>query len=99
MGDANFIEEDYDEGPAAWREIPLKDLHLTLRSYNCLRRAGICTLGQLAACRSLSGIRNLNRECRKEIAERVLEYLPPEEICFLQELDEEIIKDIIPDAV
>ena len=99
MGDANFIEEDFDEGPAAWREIPLKDLHLTLRSYNCLRRAGICTLGQLAACRSLSGIRNLNRECRKEIAERVLEYLPPEEICFLQELDEEIIKDIIPDAV
>ena len=50
-------------------EITLDDLDLTVRSYNCLCRAGIKTLTDISGLtlRELYGIRNLGRKCSLEI--------------------------------
>jgi transcriptional regulator with XRE-family HTH domain len=50
-------------------EKPIDILDLSVRSYNCLKRAGIETLGQLRACdiEELMNMRNLGRKSLEEI--------------------------------
>ncbi len=74
-------DEEYEENPA---DMPIEELHLSVRSYNCLKRVGIHTLGALAAIEDLSGVRNMGKKNIEEITEKVLEYLLPDEVRFLE---------------
>jgi DNA-directed RNA polymerase subunit alpha len=57
-------------------ERPVEDLELTVRSYNCLKREGIDTIGQLATMseEELMNIRNLGMKSVDEIRSKLLEY-------------------------
>ena len=64
--------------------LPIAELKFTPhgRSYNCLKRAGIDTIGELRKGTDLSQIRNLTPACEREINEKLNEYLaslPPAE--------------------
>ncbi len=48
-------------------------LDLSIRSYNCLKRAGLCTVGDVIAYGDLSKIRNLGRKCAEEVKARIWE--------------------------
>lgn len=63
----------------ATADSPLEDLELSVRNYNCLRRAGIRTVGELVALISEFGekwltIRNLGKKGAAEISEKLKEY-------------------------
>ncbi len=56
--------------------IGIENLELSVRSYNCLKRAGICTLGDLAGCslERLMKVRNLGRKSAEEVLAKCNEY-------------------------
>lgn len=62
---------DADESISSDSWMPLEDSDLSLRSYNCLKRAGIHTVEELRALsdEELNIIRNLDRKCIEEIHE------------------------------
>ena len=57
-------------------ERPIEELELTVRSYNCLKREGVDTIGQLAVMteEDLLHLRNLGRRSIKEIQAKLAEY-------------------------
>jgi DNA-directed RNA polymerase subunit alpha len=57
-------------------ERPVEDLELTVRSYNCLKREGVDTIGQLATMteEELMNIRNLGMKSVDEIRSKLAEY-------------------------
>lgn len=57
-------------------ERPIEDLELTVRSYNCLKREGVDTIGQLATMteEELINIRNLGSKSVDEIRSKLMEY-------------------------
>ena len=59
-----------------YNQITIEDLDLSVRSYNCLRRAGIQTLQELTekTMFDMMKVRNLGRKSLKEIHEKMLEY-------------------------
>ncbi len=52
---------------------PIEDLDLSVRSFNCLRRAGIGTVGDIRGLsyEKLRSIRNLSLKCANEILEKI----------------------------
>ena len=62
--------------PVITDERPVEDLELTVRSYNCLKREGIDTIGQLATMseEELMNIRNLGMKSVDEIRSKLREY-------------------------
>lgn len=50
---------------------PIEDLSLSVRTYNCLKKSGINTVGELTECteEKLAGIRNWGRRCQEEVDE------------------------------
>ena len=69
-------ERQRDGRPVITDERPVEDLELTVRSYNCLKREGIDTIGQLATMseEELMNIRNLGMKSVDEIRSKLLEY-------------------------
>ncbi len=61
------LEEDYN--------LPVEDLNLTQRSYNCLKREGIHTVGELTARSEadLMDIRNFGQKSITEVKEKLVE--------------------------
>lgn len=61
--------------PGSMEDMSLEDLGLTVRSYNCLKRAGIHTLGDLRKMsdRQLLAIRNFGRKNLDEIHGKLIE--------------------------
>ncbi len=61
------LEEDYN--------MPIEDLNLTQRSYNCLKREGIHTVGELTARSEtdLMDIRNFGQKSITEVKEKLIE--------------------------
>ena len=57
--------------------VPIEELELSIRSYNCLKRAGISTIGALRTMsdEDLQHIRNLGRKSISEIKEKLAGYL------------------------
>jgi DNA-directed RNA polymerase subunit alpha len=57
-------------------ERPVEELELTVRSYNCLKREGVDTIGQLATMteEELMNIRNLGMKSVDEIRSKLTEY-------------------------
>lgn len=64
IGEPPVVEENNPE-----LEVPIEDLNLTQRSYNCLKREGIHTIGQLVAHneQDLSDIRNFGTKSIDEV--------------------------------
>jgi len=62
--------------PVITDERPVEDLELTVRSYNCLKREGVDTIGQLATMteEELMNIRNLGMKSVDEIRSKLTEY-------------------------
>ncbi len=63
--------------------MPIEDLNLSMRAYNCLRRSGLMTVGQVLekSEEELLSLRNFGRKSYDEMKERLNELglLPPEE--------------------
>jgi len=57
-------------------ELPITDLNLSVRSYNCLARAGIKTLYELCnyTYNDLIAVRNLGRKSTEEVIAKMKEY-------------------------
>lgn len=75
---------------------PIEDLELSVRSYNCLKRAGVTTLGQLRSMsdEELMKVRNLGRKSMEEV-KHILESIlvlakeaPKVETSYMDALDE-----------
>jgi DNA-directed RNA polymerase subunit alpha len=54
-------------------DTPIEDLELTVRSYNCLKRQGVNTVGQLAECSEadLLNIRNFGAKSIEEVKDKL----------------------------
>src|SRR5436190_18872016 len=61
--------------PAKLYDIPIEDLDLTVRAYNCLKRAGITKVGQVLEMSEddLLGVRNFGRKSLDELRDRLQE--------------------------
>lgn len=59
--------------PAKLYDTPIEDLDLTVRAYNCLKRAGITKVGQVLELSEddLLGVRNFGRKSLDELRERL----------------------------
>lgn len=59
--------------PAKLYDTPIEDLDLTVRAYNCLKRAGITKVGQVLEMTEddLLGVRNFGRKSLDELRERL----------------------------
>ena len=57
-------------------ETPIEELGLSVRSFNCLRRVGVNTLGDAAARypNGFLGIRNLGRKSAEEVCDKIEEW-------------------------
>jgi len=61
-------------------EMPIEHLDLSVRSYNCLRRIGKNTVGDVAemTVNELSKVRNLGRKSMEEVMQKLRELgVPP----------------------
>lgn len=78
-----FCEEIFGKPESTGTILPddalLDELDLSVRSYNCLRRAGINTLGELRGMseEELSHVRNLGRRSMKEVLQKLAEVSGP----------------------
>ena len=61
--------------PSKLYDIPIEDLDLTVRAYNCLKRAGIIKVGQVLEMSEddLLGVRNFGRKSLDELRDRLAE--------------------------
>mgnify|MGYP005846267831 CR=1 FL=1 len=59
--------------PARLYDVPIEDLDLSVRAYNCLKRAGITKVGQVLEMteEDLLGVRNFGRKSLDELKERL----------------------------
>ena len=73
-----YAEEMKKNGalPKVIAEIPIEELELSVRAYNCLKRAGINTIVQLQELseEKLLSVRNLGRKATAEIQSKLKEY-------------------------
>lgn len=71
------IEDDIDmKSEEAGGSTPIAELDLSIRSYNCLKRAGINTVEELQELSDdeLMNIRNLGRKCVIEVKQKIAEF-------------------------
>ena len=70
---ASFIVEREDEEKNKVLEMPIEELDLSVRSYNCLRRAGINTVEELArhSEEDMMKVRNLGKKSLKEVKDKL----------------------------
>ena len=74
MGE-DFMIERKSEEQTRNLEKPIEDLDLSVRSYNCLKRAGINTLGELIEKteEDMMKVRNLGKKSLKEVKTKLEE--------------------------
>ena len=68
-----YMAEKEEENKNSKMEKTIEDLDLSVRSYNCLRRAGINTVADLISKseEDMMKVRNLGRKSLKEIKEKL----------------------------
>ncbi|MBR5341130.1 MAG: DNA-directed RNA polymerase subunit alpha [Erysipelotrichaceae bacterium] len=74
VNDMDSLMKDYvNEGNAKKVNMSIDDLDLTVRSYNCLKRAGISTVEELTQKteEEMSRVRNLGKKSLKEVKEKL----------------------------
>lgn len=100
---AEVPEEPKEEGeiPNKVKEMPIEDLELTVRAYNCLKRAGITQVGEILeklkkGQDEILAIRNFGQKSLDELMEKLEEkgYLS-----MVHEDGDELPKPIIPDLI
>ncbi|MBX6352435.1 MAG: DNA-directed RNA polymerase subunit alpha [Thermoflavifilum sp.] len=71
--DAEVLVEREDAGNNRLMEMPIEELDLSVRSYNCLKRAGINTVGELCSRteEEMMKVRNLGRKSLEEVVEKL----------------------------
>jgi DNA-directed RNA polymerase subunit alpha len=84
------VEPEEETTTSKLYDTPIEDLELTVRAYNCLKRAGITQVGEvLEKLRKgpdeILAIRNFGQKSLDELIDRL------EEKDFLDELDESVI--------
>ncbi len=69
----SVIKDATNEDSAKGNNMPIEDLDLTVRSYNCLKRAGITTVDEITQRTEdeMMRIRNLGKKSFKEIKEKL----------------------------
>ncbi|WP_178297678.1 DNA-directed RNA polymerase subunit alpha C-terminal domain-containing protein [Butyrivibrio hungatei] len=77
-------------------ETPIENLELGVKAYNSLKRAGFCTIGDLAEAiasgTEISKIRNCGTKSCREIMEKLFLY---QLSCLPQEKRESYVKEVI----
>lgn len=73
MGQESCMKEHINEVNSSKMSIPIEDLDLTVRSYNCLKRAGIQNTDELTQKteEEMSRVRNLGKKSLKEVKEKL----------------------------
>ncbi len=73
--DFDVIKEPTETESESNYDIKIEDLDLSVRSYNCLKRAGIRTIGEVAQKTELelNNVKNLGKKSLKEIKEKLVE--------------------------
>jgi len=71
----SFINEREDESQGHVLDMPIEDLDLSVRAYNCLRRHGVDTVQDLANLKEedIIKVKNLGKKSMKEIKEKLVE--------------------------
>ena len=71
----SLMEENVHEYNSKTVNMSIEDLDLTVRSYNCLKRAGISTVEELTQKTEdeMSHVRNLGKKSLKEVKEKLAE--------------------------
>ncbi len=71
--ETDYMIETEDDNQGRKLDMTIDELDLTVRSYNCLKRAGINTVGELTekSEEDMIKVRNLGRKSLKEIKERL----------------------------
>ena len=72
MNDSFMSEQQYTQN-AQILELPIEDLDLSVRSYNCLKRAGINSVDELTqkSEEDMMKVRNLGKKSLKEVKQRL----------------------------
>ena len=71
--DDDFMIEREDEENSQILEMQIEDLDLSVRSYNCLKRAGINTVNELTkkSEEDMMKVRNLGKKSLKEVKQKL----------------------------
>ena len=71
----SFINEREDESAGRVLDMPIEELDLSVRAYNCLRRHGVDTVQDLASLKEedVIKVKNLGKKSMKEIKDKLLE--------------------------
>jgi DNA-directed RNA polymerase subunit alpha len=70
-----LVSEEPAEGKNRTMEMTIEDLDLSVRSYNCLKRAGINTVSELVqkSEEDMMKVRNLGRKSLEEVKKKIIE--------------------------
>ena len=52
----------------------IEDCDFSVRTYNCLKRVGMKTLGDIKSVEQLQNVRNLGKRCVNEVVDKLMEY-------------------------
>jgi len=71
--DADIMVEKEETAADKTLDMPIEELDLSVRSYNCLKRAGINTVGELCSRteEEMMKVRNLGRKSLEEVVEKL----------------------------
>ena len=69
------LKEGNTEQPSKGQQMMIEDLDLSVRSYNCLKRAGIQTVYELTQKTEdeMMRVRNLGKKSLKEVKDKLIE--------------------------
>lgn len=73
LSDEPIFGDEVDEGESVL-DTPIEELELSVRSYNCLKRQGVNTIGQLTECseQDLLNIRNFGAKSIEEVKDKLV---------------------------
>jgi DNA-directed RNA polymerase subunit alpha len=84
LGGDDQIVEEKRSGDGEMYDVPIEDLDLAMRAYNCLKRAGISSVGEIRdkldrEPAEMLAIRNFGQKSLVELIDRMIEkgFLPP----------------------
>ncbi|MCL2324599.1 MAG: DNA-directed RNA polymerase subunit alpha [Actinomycetia bacterium] len=69
------IFSEYSEGEFGQLDTPIEQLNLSVRAYNCLKRQGVNTIGQLCECteNDLLNVRNFGAKSIEEVKDKLID--------------------------
>ncbi|MCL2881967.1 MAG: DNA-directed RNA polymerase subunit alpha [Coriobacteriia bacterium] len=73
--DDESIFSEFSEGEYGQLDTPIEQLNLSVRAYNCLKRQGVNTIGQLTECteNDLLNVRNFGAKSIEEVKDKLID--------------------------